>query len=194
MQIPLYVSAGVLNLENVLCVPKITKNLKSVSKLTQDNDIYLEFCSDCYFVKDIHTGKVMLKGVLKDGLYRIIDGTTDSASTTLNQCAKSANKPMVCSVFSAPIAANTVISKAILHQRLGHPSLKTLDTIITRCNLPVKINDSFHFCESCKFGKAHAVPFSRSLSHATAPFDLVHNDLWGPVPIVWFFCPKTRRL
>lgn len=34
---------GLMNLENILCVPNMTKNLVSVSQLSRDNDIYLNF-------------------------------------------------------------------------------------------------------------------------------------------------------
>ncbi|KAH9779181.1 retrovirus-related pol polyprotein from transposon RE2 [Citrus sinensis] len=41
-----------LKLNNILLVPKITKNLISISKLTRDNDVVVEFTNDFYFVKD----------------------------------------------------------------------------------------------------------------------------------------------
>lgn len=69
-----------LNLENTFCMYDITKKLSSVSKLAQDNNVYLEFHSDCCLVKDTCMGKVMLMGVLKDGLYRLGIGDTGSAS------------------------------------------------------------------------------------------------------------------
>nr|KYP75308.1 hypothetical protein KK1_008029 [Cajanus cajan] len=60
-----------LNLHDLLYVPKITKNLLSVSKLATDNNITIEFdASDC-FVKDKLTGKVLLEGKLRDGLYQL---------------------------------------------------------------------------------------------------------------------------
>jgi hypothetical protein len=58
-----------LNLHDILYVPNITKNLLSVSKLDADNNILVEFDKNCCFVKDKLTGKAILKGILKDGLY-----------------------------------------------------------------------------------------------------------------------------
>lgn len=53
-------------------MPKITKNLLSVSKLATDNNITIEFdASDC-FVKDKLTGQVLLQGKLRDGLYQTL--------------------------------------------------------------------------------------------------------------------------
>ncbi|KAL4038453.1 hypothetical protein IC575_002074 [Cucumis melo] len=46
-----------LVLKNILCVPDIAKNLISVSKLAQDNHIYIEFHGYCCFIKDKSTGK-----------------------------------------------------------------------------------------------------------------------------------------
>lgn len=40
-----------LDLENILCVPAIANNLVSVSKLAQDNNVYLEFHVDSCSVK-----------------------------------------------------------------------------------------------------------------------------------------------
>lgn len=60
-----------LELKNILCVPEIAKNLVSVSKLAQDNSVFIEFHDDFCLVKDKCTGQTMLKGVLKDDLYQL---------------------------------------------------------------------------------------------------------------------------
>lgn len=60
-----------LNLHDILYVPNITKNLLSVSKLAADNNILVEFDKNWCFVKDKLTGKEVLKGILKDGLYQL---------------------------------------------------------------------------------------------------------------------------
>ena len=62
-----------LNLHDVLYVPEITKNLLSISKLTADNNILVEFDANFCFVKDKLTGKALLKGKLKNGLYQLSD-------------------------------------------------------------------------------------------------------------------------
>eukprot|EP00268_Persea_americana_P033657 TRINITY_DN3330_c0_g1_i11.p1 TRINITY_DN3330_c0_g1~~TRINITY_DN3330_c0_g1_i11.p1 ORF type:complete len:627 (-),score=65.47 TRINITY_DN3330_c0_g1_i11:2488-4368(-) len=35
-------------------------------------------------------------------------------------------------------------------------------------------------CFGCHFGKQHAFPYNKSTSFTTAPFALVHSDVWGP--------------
>lgn len=58
-------ASSFLKLKNILCVPSITKNLISVSKLAQDNNIVVEFYSDFCVVKDKTTGVELLKSTLK---------------------------------------------------------------------------------------------------------------------------------
>ncbi|KAM6585640.1 hypothetical protein CsatB_012642 [Cannabis sativa] len=41
-----------VNLHNVLCVPNIKKSLISISKLTVDNDVFVEFHVNNYLIKD----------------------------------------------------------------------------------------------------------------------------------------------
>ncbi|KAL4563173.1 hypothetical protein LXL04_027209 [Taraxacum kok-saghyz] len=59
-----------LKLPNVLIVPKLTKNLLSVSKLTADNDVYVEFWRNHCNVKSFQ-GHTILRGDVNDGLYRL---------------------------------------------------------------------------------------------------------------------------
>lgn len=49
-----------LYLKNILCVPKITKNLLSISKLTKENNVIVEFMCNYCFVKDKDTRTVLL--------------------------------------------------------------------------------------------------------------------------------------
>ena len=58
-----------LHLKNILHVPQITKNLLSISKFTFDNKATAEFYADKCVIKDIKTRKILLQGVLRDGLY-----------------------------------------------------------------------------------------------------------------------------
>nr|KYP50444.1 Retrovirus-related Pol polyprotein from transposon TNT 1-94 [Cajanus cajan] len=150
-----------LNLKDILYVPKITKNLLSISKLTFDNDIYVEFHDVACFVKDKLTGRILLEGKIKDGLYQLPGG-----STSTNK------RPHV--FFSI---------KETWHRKLGHPNSKVLNEVMKLCNIEASPCENFEFCEACQFGKAHNLPFQNSVSCAKEPLDLVHSDVWGPAPI-----------
>lgn len=50
---------------------EITKNLVNVSKLAKENGAFVEFHADSCLVKDVGIGRVVLKGDLKNGLYKL---------------------------------------------------------------------------------------------------------------------------
>ena len=51
-------------LQDVLCVPQMKRNLLSVSKLCKSNNTSIEFLPHCFYVKELWTGAVLLKGPL----------------------------------------------------------------------------------------------------------------------------------
>lgn len=61
-----------IHLNNILHVPHSTKNLLSIAKLAQDNNVIAKFNSDIVFVKDQATKKVLLQGAFKNGLYSVL--------------------------------------------------------------------------------------------------------------------------
>ena len=65
-----------LNLSNVLCVPKITKNLISLSKLLFDNHITIECVSNLCFIKDKMQGTLLAQGITEDGLFKLLSQDT----------------------------------------------------------------------------------------------------------------------
>ena len=60
-----------MQFSNVLHVPTITKNLLSVSSLTSDNPVFVEFHARHCYVKDLATRKVLLHRKASDGIYQI---------------------------------------------------------------------------------------------------------------------------
>lgn len=69
----LYNSLGnQLNLTNVLYVPKITKNLVSLSKLLSENHIIIKFISNFCFIKDKMQGTLLTLVIGEDGLFKLL--------------------------------------------------------------------------------------------------------------------------
>ncbi|CAI7813428.1 unnamed protein product, partial [Closterium sp. NIES-54] len=75
------------------------------------------------------------------------------------------------------------------HHRLGHPSLPRLRSMVSQhlvSGLPrvfVSLPPSpAPLCTPCVEGRLRATPHSSSLRPATAPFQTLHLDVWGPAP------------
>lgn len=56
-------------LNHLLHVPHITKNLVSVKQFCEDNNVYFQFHSRDFFVKDAESGTTLLRGSTSNGLY-----------------------------------------------------------------------------------------------------------------------------
>lgn len=69
-----------LALKNILHVPNINKHILSAHKLVYDNNAFIEFHDDAFFIKDKATKKTLLFGRSKGGLYPVSFGR--STSTT----------------------------------------------------------------------------------------------------------------
>ena len=83
-----------LYLNNILHVPRITKNLISVSKFTRDNNVVVEFFSDYLLITDKTMRQVLLKWMLKDGLYQL-DVSNKTESVMLAPINKGVCPPLV---------------------------------------------------------------------------------------------------
>jgi hypothetical protein len=157
-------------LRNVLHVPRIASNLLSVHKLCLHNNCSCYFDANKLLVQDIPTGRLLYKGLSKNGVYPI------ESSLFLN----SAVNKRAYSAHSAPSA-----NWNLWHSRLGHPSAKVLTTIfpsLSSCNSLQFQSTKIH-CKHCLAGKMHQLSFPVSNKQVTAPFALVHSDLWGPAPV-----------
>ena len=85
--------------------------------LPADNKVLLEFHPDSCFIKDLSTRKTLLRGQLKDGLYVFSLGNhnfTASPQALLGERA----------------------SSSIWHERLGHPSIRVVSSVLSQHQLP----------------------------------------------------------
>jgi GAG-pre-integrase domain len=129
-------SNGSLDLNDVLYVPHIIKNLISISKLTKDNDVILEFHPLFCIVKDRRTKQPLLQATQINGFYQLP---------------------------SSPHALiGERVSISLWHKRLGHPSPSTTHLVINSHALPISSN-KLDLCGDCCKAKAHSLPFSSSL-------------------------------
>jgi GAG-pre-integrase domain len=134
-----------LHLNNILCVPGITKKLLSISQLTKDNNVIVKFTSSSYFVKDPLNHRILLQCTLHDGLYQL-------------------HVPS----YPHQVLHTTHVPASLWHNRLVHCSLAVVSTILAQNNIIVT-SSKVSLCSNCCKAKAHKLPFNPSFSVATTP-------------------------
>lgn len=127
-----------LNLSNVLHVPKVSKNLLLVHRLTNGNNVFFEFHLDHFVVKDRVMRSTLLRGTCECGLYPI---------------------PLVDAVFSKEALLSFKASQEQWHDRFGHPSSSTVHQIIQSSSISCLSNKSLQtVCNACQMVKSHQFP------------------------------------
>lgn len=175
-----------MNLNHILCVPQITKNLLSINKLTKDNPVFIEFYLDRCIVKDLTLKKELLQGRTNDGLYRIEvhqPHTTPSATTNQSISNHSSTSSSPGLYFQSLLAKSVSNSKVDLwHRRLGHLNYNVLKYMLSKENVSFKYNLTFD--DACHVGKFKNTTYNSSSKSLTQPLELIHSDVWGPSPIL----------
>jgi transposase InsO family protein len=161
-------------LHNLLHSSKISSNLLSVHKLCTDNNCSCYFDSNKFLIQDLPSGKVLYKGLSRNGLYPIHTHPPSSVSP-----------PSVTASSSVSAFLSSKNKWQLWHQRLGHPSdrvlvssLPSLSSCMFDRNKHVQ-----HHCKHCLIGKMHKLPFVNSQFQSTQPLELIHSDVWGPAPV-----------
>ena len=67
--------------------------------------------------------------------------------------------------------------------RLSYPQTHVLHHVLSHHFVSHKFPVSNTFCKHCVMGKTTQSPFSTSISCTKSPLEIVHSDVWGPVPI-----------
>ena len=156
-----------LHLRNVLRVPTVARNLLSVPKLTQDNNVFCEFHPFHLFVKDRATRNILLRGRYRHGLYAL-DAPTDV--------------PAPAAAFQ--VFSGVRVSPSLWHSRLGHPASPIVRHVLHRHELPSESsNKDAAVYDACQQGKSHQLPFSVSTHIVKTPLELVFSDVWGPAQL-----------
>jgi hypothetical protein len=107
-------------------VPQIKKNLISVSQFMIDNNVYLEFYSSFFSMKDEATGRVLLQGKPKNCLYIFLTSMTPI------------NHPQTYLSQRAPLD--------VWHCRIGHPSYQIIQPLVSKFSLPTSSNKILGVC------------------------------------------------
>uniref|UniRef100_A0A2N9IPP4 Integrase catalytic domain-containing protein n=1 Tax=Fagus sylvatica TaxID=28930 RepID=A0A2N9IPP4_FAGSY len=139
-------------------------------KLCLDNNCSCHFDAKQLLIQDLPTGRLLYKGLSKDGVYPIHS----------SQFCRSA------SVNKSACLASSTLKWQLWHSRLGHPSAKVLHNILPSLSpcTSLDFNSVPTHCKHCIAGKMHQLPFPVSINKVTTPFQLVNADLWGPAPTV----------
>ncbi|CAH9133317.1 unnamed protein product, partial [Cuscuta epithymum] len=154
-------NAEQVELQDVMHVPGMKKNLLSVSQLTRSGK-YVVFGPD--YVKVYRhlqeNEEPIMEGRRVESIYVMSAQTAYVDKTRKNE------------------------TPDLWHARLGHVSYKKLKVMMKKemlKGLPkLEIHDDV-VCAGCQYGKAHQLPYEKSKFRAKAPLELIHSDVFGKV-------------
>jgi transposase InsO family protein len=124
----------------------------------------MDFRPSCFRVQALDSGKTLLCGPSKDGLYPfpLLPSKASSHPTAL-------------------FGERTSIHQ--WHSRLGHPAFRVITQIISKFGLPVNSNKSDFSYSACLSSKSKQLPFSLSRTQIKSPLELIYSDVWGNSPV-----------
>jgi hypothetical protein len=155
------VSTHQLSMSNTYLVPNLSLNLLSVGQLCELG-LELHFSKRGCDVQDPQTGQLIGTACKIRHLFELsslhLSPTMSSATTSRSPSA----------------------TLNLWHSRLGHASISFIHSLATSGQLGYVESESFDYV-ACQLGKQSVLPFNKSDSISSAPFDLVHFDVWGPM-------------
>lgn len=150
------VNAGHFQLEDVLYVPEVSRNLISVSSITDHNGTVI-FAGDKVFIKK--NNQIIITGnKSRYGLYE--------------------------TEFHANIVHEALLTESVntWHRRLGHVSdVPRLAKLVN--GIKIGGNNLETFCEICAKAKMTRTPFKNNRTIAKFPLEIIHTDICGPIEI-----------
>lgn len=151
-----------ITLNSVLFIPKLSYNLLSISKLTQDLGCIAKFSPHSCEFQVLNSGMTIGSAEMDAGLYFLRVNASEWK-----------NKKVSC-VASRSKEESDV---RLWHYRLGHPNFLYLKRL-----LPSLFNkDSINFqCEVCQLSKHTRSSYPLQSYKSSHPFHMIHSDIWGP--------------
>ncbi|KAH7843402.1 hypothetical protein Vadar_016136 [Vaccinium darrowii] len=152
-------NAGCVTLNSVYHVPGMTKNLVSVSQISNSGKYVLFGPDDVKVLSNIRNmeADILLEGKRVKSLYVL-----SASDAYIEKTSKQDN----ASLWHARLA------------HVGYEKLKEISANKLVDGLPNLGN--FHqdiVCEGCQYGKAHRLPFGKSSIKSKMPLELIHSDL-----------------
>ncbi|CAB0037528.1 unnamed protein product [Trichogramma brassicae] len=146
-------------LENVLFIPDIKKNLLSIGACTRKG---FEVTFTGNIVKFTRDGQVEGVGMMQsNNIYRMFFKVVK------------------------PCEVNVAAGALKWHERLGHVNQKKMHDMISKNLITgVSINEKSHFsCDPCQTAKSHRLPFDKDRVRAACRVgEYFHSDVCGPMP------------
>jgi len=150
-------------LSNVLHIPAITKLCSLFRNFILIIMFILNFTL-MFYVKDLNTHEILLSGQSKDGFYAL-------------------TKSSVTSVPQAYWSPCTSASANLWHHRLGHPTTRIFQLLISK-NKIICNNKRLNFqCQSCPLGKSSRLSLGPTSYKTSTPLELIFSNVWGPAPL-----------
>ncbi|GBP29416.1 Retrovirus-related Pol polyprotein from transposon TNT 1-94 [Eumeta japonica] len=149
-----------ITVSDVLCVPSLTTNLLSVSRLIENgnNVVFKEKC--CYIYNQ--QGTLVGKAEQVDGVYRLYTKDVEQI-----------------------LAATAKTSSETWHRRLGHINSASMNKMKNGAAEGISYTDIANIdkykCTVCCKGKQTRHSFQPSSSNTENVLDLVHSDVCGPM-------------
>lgn len=151
-------------------MPRLSTNLVSIQKLTQDLHCHVDFCCSYCVFQDKDLGKKIGYAREWDGLNYL---ETPSQSIIV--------KDKLPHSFVSESCSSNKEKVWLYHRRLGHPSFRVINILFPSLLKGLEV-EIFH-CEVCELAKHKRVSFPVSNKRSSIPLYLIHTDVWGPSTI-----------
>ena len=160
-----------LQFTNVLHVPDLQNNLLSVLYLTQYKQFSVVILETV--MNFLRSGSVLFTAAVNASNCAYLEGNTIPIPPPVTN--------------SALISSTLPLDTSLWHRRLCHHHYGGIDRILKQqlvSGLTIQSNSPPDpICEPCLAGKMHADPFPLSQSRTSAPLELIHSDVHGPLPV-----------